>query len=161
MIDEHRPALPQPGGPATGRRNGAGDRSAAAVVRRLLRPGAVLLLTVAAVSYVAAVDPNEEGHYPTCPFLALTGLQCPGCGSLRTVHALAHGQVLEALSLNVLTVAAIPALAFFWLRWTLARAQDRPVRTKAAHPAFIWAFFGVVLTFWLVRNLPFGSFLAP
>ena len=32
----------------------------------------------AAVGYVAAVDPNESGHYPTCPFLAVTGLLLPG-----------------------------------------------------------------------------------
>ncbi|TDC76874.1 DUF2752 domain-containing protein [Actinomadura sp. 7K507] len=126
----------------------------------MLRPGGVLLLTTAVVSYIAAVDPNEQGHYPTCPFLALTGLQCPGCGSMRTIHALAHGDVPTALGLNVLTLAAIPALAFFWFRWAKARAQDRPTRTKAAHPALIWAFFGAVLLFWLVRNLPFGSFLA-
>ncbi|TDE15146.1 DUF2752 domain-containing protein [Actinomadura sp. 6K520] len=126
----------------------------------MLRPGGVLIITIAAVSYIAAVDPNEQGHYPTCPFLALTGFQCPGCGSMRTIHALAHGHVQDALALNVLTVAVIPALIFFWSRWALARAKDRPTRTKAAHPAFIWVFFAVILLFWLVRNLPFGSFLA-
>ncbi|WP_243718545.1 DUF2752 domain-containing protein [Actinomadura sp. 7K534] len=160
MTDGRRSALRQPGGPFTGRRGGPRGRSAAAVALRLLRPGGVLIITIAAVSYIAAVDPNEQGHYPTCPFLALTGFQCPGCGSMRTIHALAHGHVQDALALNVLTVAVIPALIFFWARWALARAKDRPTRTKVAHPAFIWAFFGVILLFWLVRNLPFGSFLA-
>ncbi|MEV3927604.1 DUF2752 domain-containing protein [Actinomadura coerulea] len=127
---------------------------------RLLRPGGVLVLSVAAVLYVAAVDPNEAGHYPTCPFLALTGFQCPGCGSMRTVHALAHGHLREAFGLNVLTVAMLPVLVFFWLRWARARALDRPVRTKVAHPALIWALFGGILLFWLIRNLPVGSALA-
>ncbi|TDD64698.1 DUF2752 domain-containing protein [Actinomadura darangshiensis] len=126
----------------------------------MLRPGGVLLVTVAAVAFVAAVDPNEQGHYPTCPFLALTGFQCPGCGSMRTVHALAHGHVQEAFGLNVLTVVMLPLLAVFWLRWARARALDRPTRTKAAHPALIWGLFGAIVVFWLVRNLPFGSFLA-
>ncbi|WP_243717334.1 DUF2752 domain-containing protein [Actinomadura darangshiensis] len=120
----------------------------------------MLLVTVAAVAFVAAVDPNEQGHYPTCPFLALTGFQCPGCGSMRTVHALAHGHVQEAFGLNVLTVVMLPLLAVFWLRWARARALDRPTRTKAAHPALIWGLFGAIVVFWLVRNLPFGSFLA-
>ncbi|SNS69277.1 DUF2752 domain-containing protein [Actinomadura mexicana] len=127
---------------------------------RLLRPGGVLILCVAAVLYVAAVDPNEAGHYPTCPFLALTGFQCPGCGSMRTVHALAHGHLQEAFGLNVLTVAMLPVLAFFWLRWARARALDRPVRSKVAHPALIWVLFGTILLFWLIRNLPVGSVLA-
>ncbi|HEY8480825.1 MAG TPA: DUF2752 domain-containing protein [Spirillospora sp.] len=160
MTRERRSAPLTPNGPLTRRRDGLHVRSAAAVASRLLEPGAVLALAAAAVAYVAAVDPNEEGHYPTCPFLALTGLQCPGCGSLRTVHALAHGHFHEAIALNVLTVAVIPALAYFWFRWARARLRNRPARTKAAHPAFIWAFFTVVMVFWLVRNLPFGSFLA-
>ncbi|XRQ14438.1 DUF2752 domain-containing protein [Actinomadura welshii] len=160
MTHERRSALLLPGGPLTRRWGGLRGPPTAAVALRLLRPGGVLLLTIAVVSYIAAVDPNEDGHYPTCPFLSLTGLQCPGCGSMRTIHALAHGDVQTALGLNVLTIAAVPALAFFWFRWAKARAHDRPVKKKAAHPAFIWVLFGVVLLFWLVRNLPFGSFLA-
>ncbi|MGP4028818.1 DUF2752 domain-containing protein [Actinomadura sp. 3N407] len=160
MTSERRSALLQPGGPLTGRRGGPRGRSAAAVAVRLLRPAGVVVLTAAVVSYIAAVDPNEQGHYPTCPFLSLTGLQCPGCGSMRTIHALAHGHVGDALALNVFAVTMIPVLAFFWFRWAKALARDRPTRTKTAPPAFIWAFFAAVLLFWLVRNLPFGSFLA-
>ena len=43
-------------------------------------------LALAATAYVGLVDPNESGHYPTCPFLALTGRFCPGCGSLRAAR---------------------------------------------------------------------------
>ncbi|MFG2007167.1 DUF2752 domain-containing protein [Spirillospora sp. NPDC048911] len=129
-------------------------------VARLAMPAGVLLVTAAVVSYLAAVDPNESGHYPTCPFLAVTGYQCPGCGSLRTIHALTHGDLGTALGLNVFTVAMIPVLAYFWIRWTFARARGRPARTKPADPRLIWAFLALVLLFWLIRNLPFGTFLA-
>ncbi|MEV0668002.1 DUF2752 domain-containing protein [Actinomadura luteofluorescens] len=156
MTNESRPAPLSRGGLVPEVADGTG-RSLAV---RLLRPGGVLILSVTAVLYVAAVDPNEAGHYPTCPFLALTGFQCPGCGSMRTVHALAHGHLQEAFGLNVLTVAMLPVLAFFWLRWARARALDRPVRTKVAHPALIWVLFGAILLFWLIRNLPIGSALA-
>ncbi|MEU4825367.1 DUF2752 domain-containing protein [Actinomadura sp. NPDC023710] len=156
MTDEPQPVPLSRGGLVPEVRGGGRRRLAV----RLLRPGGVLILSVAAVSYVAAVDPNEAGHYPTCPFLALTGFQCPGCGSMRTVHALAHGHLQEAFGLNVLTVAMLPVLVFFWLRWARARALDRPVRTKVAHPALIWILFGAILLFWLIRNLPVGSALA-
>ncbi|SPT58216.1 MULTISPECIES: DUF2752 domain-containing protein [Actinomadura] len=160
MTAEQRPALRTPGGPIPEQSGGTRDRTPVAAAVRLLQPGGVLFLTVAAVSLVAVVDPNEEGHYPTCPFLSLTGFQCPGCGSMRTVHALAHGRVQEAFALNVLTVVMLPLLAFFWLRWARARTLDRPARTKAGHPALIWLLFGVIVVFWVVRNLPFGAFLA-
>ncbi|GLW67215.1 membrane protein [Actinomadura rubrobrunea] len=144
MTNDRWSALPMPGG----------------LVGRLAAPFGVLVLAGAVVSYVAAVDPNEHGNYPTCPFLALTGYQCPGCGSLRTIHALAHGQLGQAFGLNVFVVAMLPVLAFFWLRWTIARAADRPTRTKPGDPRLIWALFALIMVFWLVRNLPFGAFLA-
>ncbi|MFI0355838.1 DUF2752 domain-containing protein [Actinomadura sp. 9N407] len=141
----------------TGRTAEAG-RSTAAF--RLAAPGGVLVLAAAVVGFVAVVDPNADGTYPTCPFLALTGHQCPGCGALRTLHALAHGQLGEALALNVFVVSMLPVLAFFWLRWTVARARDRPARARAGDPRLIWALFAGIMAFWLVRNLPFGAFLA-
>ncbi|MBA8955103.1 DUF2752 domain-containing protein [Actinomadura namibiensis] len=148
MGDERRSAPHAPSGPPV------------AVARRLAVPAGVLALAVGAVAYVGAVDPNQPGHYPTCPFLLLTGLQCPGCGSLRTLHALAHGDVGTALGLNVLTVAMVPVLAFFWARWAVARARGVPTRRKAGDPRAIWGLFAVVVVFWVVRNLPFGTFLA-
>src|SRR4051812_28285915 len=107
------------------------DRSAVAATRRLVLPSGVLVLAGVVVGYVAVIDPNQGGNYPTCPFLSLTGCQCPGCGSLRTIHALAHGDMREALGLNLFAVAMLPVLAFFWGRWTVARARGRPARTRA------------------------------
>ncbi|GAA2438190.1 hypothetical protein GCM10010191_61690 [Actinomadura vinacea] len=129
-------------------------------IRGLAAPGGVLASAAAVVAFVAVVDPNEPGNYPTCPFLALTGFQCPGCGALRTLHALAHGQFGTAIALNVFVVSMVPVLAFFWLRWTVARARGRPARRKAGEPRVIWGLFAGVMCFWLIRNLPFGAFLA-
>jgi hypothetical protein len=128
--------------------------------RDLRAPLGVAALAAAAVGVVALVEPNQPGHYPTCPFLALTGLQCPGCGSLRAVHAMAHGDVSVALGLNVLTVLAAVALVVIWLRWVRRSWTGRP-RTGVAPPAMLWALAVVVVVFTVVRNLPFGAFLAP
>ena len=64
------------------------------------RPWVVLACFAAVAAYVSMVDPDESGHYPTCPFLYLTGYYCPGCGSLRMVHALTHGQVGQGFGRN-------------------------------------------------------------
>lgn len=37
--------------------------------RRVALPAGVLVLSAALVAYVAADDPSEAGHYPSCPFL--------------------------------------------------------------------------------------------
>ena len=130
-------------------------------LKGLLAPLGVAAATGAVFAVVGTVDPNEPGHYPTCPFLWLTGLYCPGCGTLRTIHALAHLDPVAALGLNPLAVATVPFLLFWWGRWVVRAWQGRPRRTTLAHPAWLWAFIGVVMVYWVVRNLPFGAFLAP
>ncbi|MFG1695650.1 DUF2752 domain-containing protein [Nonomuraea sp. NPDC049309] len=130
-------------------------------MRALLPPLGVAAVTVAAFTVTGLVDPNEPGHYPTCPFLWLTGLYCPGCGTLRTMHALAHLDPVAALGLNPLFVAMMPILLFWWARWVVRAWRGRPPSTSVPHPAWLWAFIAVVMVYWVVRNLPFGAFLAP
>ena len=42
-------------------------------------------------------DPHASGSWGFCPWLALTGLYCPGCGGLRAVNDLTNGDLLGAL----------------------------------------------------------------
>lgn len=135
-------------------------RDARRRIHPLLAPGAVLLTTVSAIAYVGAVDPNESGHYPTCPWLYLTGVYCPGCGTLRMFHAIAHGEFAEAFGRNPLAFVMFPVLGYVWAAWTFRRARRRP-RARVPHPALIWLFLAVLIVFWVVRNLPFGRALAP
>ncbi|GAB2906117.1 DUF2752 domain-containing protein [Nonomuraea fastidiosa] len=137
------------------------ERPRARRMRALLAPLGVAAVTAAAFAVAGLVDPNEPGHYPTCPFLWLTGLYCPGCGTLRTMHALAHLDPVAALGLNPLFVAMMPILLFWWVRWVVRAWQGRPPSTAVPHPAWLWAFIAVVMVYWVVRNLPFGAFLAP
>ena len=138
----------------------AADRPTVDRVLALRAPIAVAAAAVAAVSVVALVDPNEPGHYPTCPFLAITGAFCPGCGSLRALHALAHGDLASALGSNVLTVLAVLPLIVVWLRW--ARRSWAGTARRSVTPAFaIWVLLAVVCVFAVLRNLPAGAWLAP
>lgn len=135
-------------------------RSAAARCRPAA-PIAVAALAATAVGYLAHVDPNRPGHYPTCPFLLVTGYYCPGCGSLRMLHALAHGDVAEAASFNLLALAVLPLLVFWYLRWTARVWRLRPEPARMARPAGPWSLAVAVAAFWLLRNLPPTDFLAP
>ncbi|MEV4354641.1 DUF2752 domain-containing protein [Nonomuraea sp. NPDC004186] len=137
------------------------ERRGAARLKGLLAPLGVAGATGAVFAFVGMVDPNQPGHYPTCPFLWLTHLYCPGCGTLRTIHALAHLDPATALGMNPLAVAMMPFLLFWWGRWVVRAWQGRPRRTTLAHPAWLWAFLALVMVYWVVRNLPFGAFLAP
>jgi hypothetical protein len=126
----------------------------------LTGPVGSVAAAAAAVAVIAVVDPNEPGHYPTCPFLALTGEFCPGCGSLRAMHALTRGDLAGAAGLNLLIVASLPMLAVIWSLW-LRRSWSGAPGARPLPPALIWALAGGALLFGLVRNLPFGAGLAP
>lgn len=141
-----------PGGPvaaAAGRRLGAAAR-----------PVLVAGCALTALGWVGTVDPSEPGHYPTCPFLAVTGWFCPGCGSLRALHALAHGDVSVAMARNPLMVLTVPALVVWWSVWLVRSVRRQPQRWAA--PAWaIWALLAVVVAFTVARNIPGAAFLAP
>lgn len=112
-----------------------------------------------AVGVVSVVDPGEPGHYPTCPFLAVTGLQCPGCGTLRAVHALAHGDLIAAIDLNVIAVLLLPLLAWAWWRWLLSSLRGRSRAPALPAPAG-YAIAATLTVFWFLRNTPWFPALA-
>ncbi|WP_246006950.1 DUF2752 domain-containing protein [Actinomadura pelletieri] len=123
--------------------------------------GLVLGGVAAGALLVAFRDPNEAGHYPSCPFLAITGYYCPGCGMMRLVHALTHGDVGTAFGFNPLMFLLLPVLGYLFVRWTVLSARGLPMRSALLRPAVAYSFLGVVVVFWVVRNLPFAEALAP
>ncbi|MER5439530.1 DUF2752 domain-containing protein [Streptomyces sp. NPDC002790] len=129
-------------------------------MRRLAVPLGVLGGVALAFAYVGAVDPNEPGHYPACPLLRLTGVYCPGCGGLRSAHAIAHGDLTGALGANALAVVGYALFAVVWTVWAVRAARGRPV-SLALGRVQLWVVGGIVLAFTVVRNLPFGGFLSP
>ena len=107
-------------------------------------------------------DPHQGGSYAYCPWLLLTGTYCPGCGGLRAVNDLTNGDLAAAASSNLLFVASLPVLVLWWASTVRDRWQGR-VRQVAArrHGMLAVAFLTVALVFAVVRNLPFGAWLAP
>lgn len=90
---------------------------------RLAVPAGLLAAVAAAFAYVTAVDPNEPGHYPVCPLFGLTGLYCPGCGGLRSAHAVAHGDLATALQANAPAVLGYAVFAVLWAVWVIRAAR--------------------------------------
>ena len=139
-------------------------RSASTVLaggrRAVLLPLGVAAVTLVGTGYVAAVDPNTVGHYPTCPFLAITGWYCPGCGALRAVHALAHGDPMTALARNPFVVVALGYVVIAWVLWLERTVRGRPVRWLAP-PWVLYSVLGAILMFGVLRNLPGWTWLSP
>lgn len=115
----------------------------------------------ASAALLYAVDPNRPGHYPTCPFLAVTGWYCPGCGALRAVHDLLHGDLSGALARNPLAVLAVPYLLVAFVSWTLRRLGYASPRSTQLPAWTLWLLLAVVIAFGVARNLPGATWLSP
>ncbi|WP_242112895.1 DUF2752 domain-containing protein [Luteimonas aquatica] len=106
-------------------------------------------------------DPNVPGLFPPCVFHALTGYWCVGCGITRALHALVHGDLARAFSMNPLATALLmlaPLLAAWKLGW-----QPRWLRPGVALLAEPRLWLVLLPAYWIARNLPWWPFtlLAP
>ena len=121
------------------------------------------LLAAIGVGAVYFVDPRVAGNYPPCPFLYLTDCYCPGCGSLRAVHRLLHGDLPGAFGYNPLTIAVLPFLAVGAVE-CVARRWGRPLLPWSRMPPLVaWGVLVAIIAFWALRNVPMYPFtiLAP
>lgn len=124
-------------------------------------PLGLAVVALAGAALLHFVDPNEPGNYPTCPWLLITGTFCPGCGTMRAVALLTHLDVPGALGMNPLLVLMLPFLGYTYLRWLIGTLRPR---ARAAEPSptwVVWAILASFVVFWIARNLPWFSFLAP
>lgn len=110
-------------------------------LRKLVVP-AVVSAGIAVLAFLYFFNPQEIPSFPRCPFLALTGLKCPGCGTLRGIHSLLHLRFADAWAYNPLMVVSIPFLAAF-LAFPRLCTNVTVGRTVLL----------VVLAWWLLRNI--------
>ena len=87
-------------------------------------------------------NPQDIGFFPRCPFYALTGYKCPGCGTLRAIHAMLHFRFGDALRLNPLLLVAIPVIVGMLLS-----------RRFASNVVVGRVVLAVVIIYWIVRNI--------
>ena len=93
-------------------------------------------------------DPATTGYFPPCPVRALTGFQCPGCGTTRALHALLHGDFAAAFRFNpmlfIVTAVLLPAL--------VSVLRGRTPR-YVAQPWFAVCVTTAVVAWWIARNV--------
>lgn len=140
------------------------QQPAHALSRRLSWSFALAALLLGGGWFLDAHPPMETSFYPECLLHKLTGWHCPGCGGTRCVHALLHLRFGEALRMNAIAGLVLPVLGVFgirtWYRWLLGHPPNPAIDVKGWHA---WLIVTVLLTFGVIRNLPWVPFvwLAP
>lgn len=116
-----------------------------------------LLVAAASVAALAVyiLFCEYSGAMPRCPFKWVTGFDCPGCGSQRALRSLLHGHPLEAWGYNLILppVQAYLMTIVLLPLWRGRRAER--IHAALTSPAAIWSLLGVVMAWWVLRNLPF------
>lgn len=98
---------------------------------------------IAAVTFLLYFyNPADIRNFPKCPLLWLTGLKCPGCGTLRAIHYSLNGDFLTAVQLNPILLLAIPLLIVLFVIPSFKRSRICSL-----------AVFGVVMVYWVMRNV--------
>jgi len=121
------------------------------------------LFGVMAVSMMRFFDPATSGLFPPCPVHYLTGWYCPGCGSLRALHQILHGNLQAAWAMNPLTLILLPFLTYGLASRALAEIRGQGLPRIFLPAVCIRALCAAIILFGIVRNLPFYPFdlLAP
>jgi len=86
---------------------------------------------------------NWLGFLVECRFRKWTGLQCPGCGGIRALEALARGEWERAVELNLLLPVTFICVA--WCGWN--QFWKRPYRV----PVMFWVLFSIA--YGVIRNV--------
>lgn len=123
----------------------------------------LIIATAGALAFLYVLNPSTSTLYPTCPFLAVTGCYCPGCGSLRALHHLMRGHLQTAFGLNPLLVLSLPFVGYSFASHAALAFLGRSLRGYFLRPILIWTLLGIIILYWVLRNLPTYPFtlLAP
>jgi hypothetical protein len=94
--------------------------------------GAAAALGIALLATASCFAPSRLA-LPSCPWRALTGIPCPGCGGTRALLRLAGGDPLGAAAMNpAVTVATAGAILLAALCLAAPAAGDRLLDRAAA-----------------------------
>ena len=115
----------------------------------------VLPLTSAVFALSAFWSPADLPGVVLCPFRAVTGLPCPGCGMTRAFCSMGHGDLAGAFGYNALAPFVFAAALLVWAHALatllgLGRVRAALERLKPT-PSVAGLMLAVTLAWWVVR----------
>ncbi|MFG6353225.1 MAG: DUF2752 domain-containing protein [Oscillospiraceae bacterium] len=120
--------------------------------RRLSRLlGGAGLLLAAGLAYALWV--RATGLALPCPFRAVTGLLCPGCGVTRLCLALLRGDWAGAWRANPALLPMLPILAALAVRLSVRYVREGSAVLTRRENALVWVLAALLAAWGILRNL--------
>jgi uncharacterized membrane protein len=104
-------------------------------------------------------DPATNGFYPNCLLHQTTGLLCPGCGTLRALHQLTHGNFAAAWGLNPFIVSVLPLGIWLAVREFIWLATGKRLPGIVTRPIVGWTLVAAMFIFGIARNIPLSHWI--
>lgn len=111
-----------------------------------------IVLALAILCIYFYFDPSDN-FFPRCVFLSLTGLECPGCGSQRAIHALLHGDIVAVWHFNAALFLFIPMLILLFVAEIIGPRQAPRFYNIVNSRYVMWGATIVIILWWIVRNV--------
>ena len=119
------------------------------------------ILIVVAAFFVATtlfiffyIDPSKYALFPKCPFLVVTGYECPGCGSQRAFHQLLHFNIIGAFRQNPIVVLYFPYILLgLYLEYMGGKEKFPRIRNILFGKEAAIIIFTSIILFWIGRNI--------
>jgi hypothetical protein len=124
-------------------------------VRRFIKWGGILAGVSLFVIVYKVYNPYEYSFFPKCPFLELTGFQCPGCGSQRAIHFLLNLDIYHAFQENALLVISIPYIILGFIFESIQKPSSGILRWRNVlfGRNATYCILVIIIGFWILRNL--------
>lgn len=115
------------------------------------------IMFVLGLMALCAINPSVI-NLPPCPIHAIFGVYCPGCGSLRSLHSLLNGNVLQAWRYNPLVLCVLPVV---FLGVMHEFYPHRHLSLSRISHLILYGLVGVIISFGVLRNTSAFEFLEP
>ncbi|MDP3359846.1 MAG: DUF2752 domain-containing protein [Lutibacter sp.] len=124
---------------------------------------AIIFGTLSLAVFYFFINPNDVNFLPECPLYFTTGFYCPGCGSQRATHQLLNFNIFGVLQQNVLYFISLLILGYHFIVTGSNRIFKKQLYNYVYHPKTPLIILGVIVVFWILRNIPYYPFslLAP
>lgn len=117
------------------------------------RLGTHLVVPALLAGGLAWWDPATRGGPPLCPYAALTGHACPGCGLTRAVGSLLRGRVHDAIALHPIAPLLVAEVVVACLAFVLLGDTARRRAPAWLLPAALVVNTVLLVGTWTVRGL--------
>lgn len=112
-----------------------------------------LLVTLAGAAFMYHTPPGSNRYYPPCIAKKITGYDCAGCGSARACYHLLHGNIAKAADHNILLLLLLPVITVGIIHFFTGRVGNTWNRLNK--PIILLV---VIVSFWIIRNIPLFPF---